>query len=365
MDEADWTIKFRCNNCGRKFTVPQTHAGKKGKCSKCQNMVVVPEIQITSSVTEQINSEDTKASSESSTYDLALLDMPQKDKIQDLPVSPPENAEKAAKYKKEPEKESAEKPEPAAPVPRKLPWPIDIFLYPLSISGLIHLVIFFCFPILLSLAYRFLLGYIWPVGELIVAVLCIFFAGYVLHYLSWCLIDSTKGGLRAPDINFQPSPAKGDMIECAGILLACIVVCFWPPAVYYIFTRKTDLLYWLLIAAGVLFFPMAILAGCLHDSIRGLKPMLIIKSVKKTFPVYLPVVIFSAGFFAVLSIFIPPPPQSEGLEPIFLYISQVTGAIFSSSYSLRTTGFIYLAMTGAHILGRFYFKYKEKLNWEV
>ncbi len=365
MDKADSIIRFRCNNCGRKFTVPQIHAGKKGKCPKCKNIIVVPEIQTTSSVTEQTNPEDTKNSSKNSTYDLALLDMPQKDKIQDLPVSQPENSEKTAEYKKELEKKSAEKTETAAPVRRKLPWPIDIFLYPLSISGLIHLVIFFCFPILLSLAYRFFLDYIWPVGDLIVAILCIFFAGYVLHYLSWCIIDSTKGGLRAPDINFRPSPEKGDMIECAGIFLACIVVCFWPAAVYYILTRKPDFLYWLLTAAGVLFFPMALLAGFLHDSIHGLKPMLIVKSIIRTFAGYLAVVAFFAGFFVVLSIVIPPPQESKGLEPILLYISQVSGAIFGSRNALRTTGFIYLAMTGAHILGRFYCKYQEKLNWDV
>jgi hypothetical protein len=363
VDKADSTIKFYCKNCGWKFSVPVTQAGKKGKCPKCKNIIVVPKIQTTSSVTEQTNAGAPEDSSKSSVDDSALLVTPQKDKIQDLPLSQPENPEKTAEY--EQEEESAEKTEPATSAQRKLPWPIDIFLYPLSISGLIHLVIFFCVPILISLAYQFLLQQIWPISDLILAILYVLFVGYVLYYLSWCIIDSTKGGLRAPDMTLQSSPGKGEAIECAGIFLACLVVCFWPAAVYYIFTRKTDLLYWLLTAAGVLFFPMALLAGCLHDSIHGLKPMLIIKSVKKTFPGYFPVVIFFAGFFALLSIVIPPPQQSEGLEPILLYLSQVTGAIFSSRYALRTTGFIYLAMTGAHILGRFYCRYQEKLNWEV
>jgi len=174
VDKADCTIKFRCNTCCRKFSVPQTHAGKKSKCPKCKNIIIVPEIQTTSSVTEQNNSRHAKTSSESSTYDLALLDMQQKDKIQDLPVSQSENPEKTAEYKQELEKEFAAKTETAAPARRKLPWPIDIFLYPLSISGIIHLVIFFCFPVLLSLVYQFFLDYIWPVGDLIVAILCIF-----------------------------------------------------------------------------------------------------------------------------------------------------------------------------------------------
>jgi len=286
VDKADSTIKFYCKNCGWKFSVPVTQAGKKGKCPKCKNIIVVPKIQTTSSVTEQTNAGAPEDSSKSSVDDSALLVTPQKDKIQDLPLSQPENPEKTAEY--EQEEESAEKTEPATSAQRKLPWPIDIFLYPLSISGLIHLVIFFCVPILISLAYQFLLQQIWPISDLILAILYVLFVGYVLYYLSWCIIDSTKGGLRAPDMTLQSSPGKGEAIECAGIFLACLVVCFWPAAVYYIFTRKTDLLYWLLTAAGVLFFPMALLAGCLHDSIHGLKPMLIIKSVKKTFPGYFP-----------------------------------------------------------------------------
>jgi len=128
-------IKFNCKSCGQKFSVPESSAGKKGKCPRCKNIVVVPEIQATSSVTEQSNSEDTKTSSKSSTYDSALLDMPQKDKIQDLALSQAENPEKTVEHEQELEEESAEKPETAAPVQRKLPWLIDIFFYPLSISG--------------------------------------------------------------------------------------------------------------------------------------------------------------------------------------------------------------------------------------
>jgi len=378
MDKADFIIKFHCKNCGQRFSVSQIHAGKKGKCPKCKNIIVIPKIQTTSSITEQHTSKDIKTDSKSSAQGLIPSDVLHKDKIQDLPLSQPDISEKTAEYEQEREEESAEKTETATPVQRKLPWLIDIFLYPLSISGLIHLVIFFCIPILLSLAYSFLLDYIYPVGDLILAldyiypvgdlilaILYVLFVGYVLYYLSWCINDSTKGGLRAPDTSLQASPAKGEIIECAGIFLACIVVCFWPAAVYYIFTKKTEFLYWLLAAAGLLFFPMALLAGVLHDSIRGLNPMLIIKSVIKTFPAYFPVVIFFAGFFAVLSIVIPPLPQSKGLEPMLLYLSQVINVFFNARYALRSTGFIYLAMIGAHILGRFYCRCKDKLDWEV
>jgi hypothetical protein len=252
---------------------------------------------------------------------------------------------------------------PQLEVRQKLPWLIDIFLYPLSVSGLIHLVIFLCAPIFISLIHRFILGYLWPVGELMLAILYLLFVGYVLYYLCLCVIDSTKGGLRAPDISLQPQPAKEELIELVGILLFCIAVCFGPVAIYYIFTKKTDFFYWLLTAIGLLFFPMVLLAGLLYDSIEGLNPILIIKSVIKTFSAYLPVAIFFVGFFAVLSRVIPKLPQSESSESMLLYLSQVINIIFNARFALRLTGFIYLAMIGAHILGRFYWLHKDKLDW--
>ena len=37
-------IKFNCKNCGQRISVPEMHAGKKGKCPKCKTIVVVPKI---------------------------------------------------------------------------------------------------------------------------------------------------------------------------------------------------------------------------------------------------------------------------------------------------------------------------------
>lgn len=35
-------IEFHCESCGQKITVPQKYAGKKGTCPKCKNAIVVP-----------------------------------------------------------------------------------------------------------------------------------------------------------------------------------------------------------------------------------------------------------------------------------------------------------------------------------
>jgi len=38
-------IELRCSNCGKRIKVSESHAGKKGKCPKCKNVVTVPQIE--------------------------------------------------------------------------------------------------------------------------------------------------------------------------------------------------------------------------------------------------------------------------------------------------------------------------------
>jgi len=83
-------IKFHCENCGQKFKVPETQAGKKGKCPKCKDTIVVPKIQPQSHLTKQTDSEIPKVSSKSSPYDSALFAVQQKDKAQEPPPDDPE-----------------------------------------------------------------------------------------------------------------------------------------------------------------------------------------------------------------------------------------------------------------------------------
>ena len=35
-------IDFKCNGCGRGFTVPDHYAGRKAKCKTCGDAVTVP-----------------------------------------------------------------------------------------------------------------------------------------------------------------------------------------------------------------------------------------------------------------------------------------------------------------------------------
>ena len=235
----------------------------------------------------------------------------------------------------------------ASEVERKLPWLIDIFLYPMSTSGIIHLVIFLLAPFVISLIHRFILGWVWPVGEVMALLLYLLYVGYVFFYLGYCIFDSSKGGVRAPDISMEPTPDKWDFVSQLVLITGIVAVCFWPVAVYYILTKRVDLTFWLLSAAGAFFFPMALLAGVLFDAIHALNPIFIISSIFKTFLPYCRLILSLCIFGGLVAL-------------IFWILRRVpVPEIVSDAVGL------YLLFVAAHILGSFYWWHKDKLDWGI
>jgi len=339
--KADSTIKFHCNNCGRKFSVPQTHAGKKGKCPKCKNIIVVPKIQTTSSVTEPTNAGAAEVSSKSSSYDSALLDIPQKDKIQDLPINHNEISGSSAEYNQEPEEESAEETTTLYRLPRF----VDMFLYPISTSGLVNLVILSFLPRMLPpLAH--LNYWIHPSPSLAIVVILV---GYLIYCVSDYVRDSADGNRRAPDIELSLSILLNawELIWLIFSTFVCIAFCVGPLLAYLIINKQTDTIFWILVAYGILFLPMVLLAVVLFDSLRALNPILIIASMLNVFLPYCGLVLLFFVVCGLIAIIIVIMPQSW-------IISYILSAVC-----------IYLTIVMAHVLGHFCYQYKERLNWEV
>ena len=128
-----------------------------------------------------------------------------------------------------------------------------------------------------------------------------------------------------------------------------MVVCFVGAIVYVSFNKRIDPVFWLLLGGGVFFLPMALLSTIMFDSLAGLNPILIIGSIFSTFGKYLGVALafyvpyaISVGVFTVLSPFVSPLTI-----PIFSLID------------------LYLLLVAAHLLGWFFYRNEEKLNWEV
>jgi hypothetical protein len=92
---------------------------------------------------------------------------------------------------------------------------------------------------------------------------------------------------------------------------------------------------------------MALLGVLMFDSIRGLNPLIIIPSLFSAFFQYCGLLVFVCAI-----IFLFTKARELLLTHSFLWLS------------LRAIE-VYLLMVVAHLLGRFYFKYQEKLNWDV
>ncbi len=367
MDEADSIIKFHCKNCAQKFSVHKNNAGKKGKCPKCKNIIVVPGqpeqaspdkssgiVTFACSMCErQIKvPESSRGKLIECSHCGCYVEVPsEKPKI---PVEKNLEDDVSDMSLEERQKLGGEirMDEPEQAEERKLPWLVDIFLYPTSTSGMIHIAIFVIAPILISLLSRYVLSRAGHYGGILSMILFFFLIGYMFYYFAECIRDSATGGLRASDI-LTNAPGTSDLFEQFVSLFACYAfflgpVTFYRGYIYFTDTQMNTAIYWPLLAYGVFFFPMGILAVVIFNSVNGLNPILLICSIAGTFFQYCGLVIFFFGLY-VLCILI-------------LSVGQRWGILANV---MTNIALIWLLLVTAHLLGRFYWRYQEKLNWEV
>jgi len=331
-------IRFQCKHCGQKISVQQKFSGKKGRCPNCKNIIVVP----------TLGSKAPSSSPENSPYDLTLLDVPEKDKAV---TQPSKDKYEQEKYIEEMygDRVGRKTDEAEQTGERRLPWVIDIFLYPLSIPGLITLGIIIVLPLLIDISS----GLLGPLGFFISLPGFVFIkipiGLYLFWYLAECVRDSALGGVRAPE-TLGSAPGLAEMFWHTLKIVVCYIVFGGPPLFYFIYTNKIDAVYWALLSYAIFFFPMGLLAVITFDSFSALNPILIIGSIFSTFFQYcglvLIFVIFALGITATNKI------QMEGAGSYILGL-------------LIYCGLLYFLLIFAHLLGRFYWRYQEKLNWDV
>ena len=317
MNKPDVVIKFRCKNCGQKISVPKVHAGKKGKCPKCKNIVIVPKPDDIGSLANQPTAQELV--SDKTVEDLQKLE----------------------------ERMGTEKAEPEPVAERKLPWIIDVFLYPVSKGGLTNLAIFVGVPLIVKIIQQvvgpFALALAIP--SLIINVLI---GLYLCWYFAECVRDSANGGTRAPEA-FATADTS-DMYSQSLQLIGCYILFVGPAGFYLLFIHKTDTIYWLLLAYGVFFFPMGLLAAVMFNSSSAFNPVLLIGSIFSVFFQYCGLVLLVSGVVLAIKALTSIQLGRVGtltLGPLLYYI------------------FLYIILIVAHLLGRFYWRYQEKLNWEV
>ena len=339
-------IEFHCENCDRKISVPKSHAGKKAVCPKCNNTFIIPATQFPASLASQSYSGDMIARSTDSPHDLILMDVPDEYKLKEEPVVQPNVPEQTVDRQQE-----SEETEPAGH--RRLPWFIDIFLYPVSLSGLTHLAIFTIIPTLIAIL-RTLLGKAGMIVGLPGFIINILIFLYIGWYFTECVRDSAKGGTRAPEA-FASMGAR-EMWSQIQPIVGCYLILISPAFFYSLYTGKLDAVYWGLLITGSFFFPMGLLACIMFDSVSGLNPKLLIGSIFSTFFQYCGLVLL---VIAVIFIFtqLVGLLETEATQKPSAAMLILGGALFFIG--------LYIAFVIAHIIGRFYWRYEEKLNWEV
>ena len=278
-------------------------------------------------------------------YDTALLDVAPKGKVADEATSRCHPSDELAENVREPGGRGATQETGPVDIPR-LPWPIDVILYPLSVIGLIHLVglwllLFFLCPRVMSLG----LGteYIPFVYALPVA--------YALYYFAECIRTRAAGDRHVPDYWMNPGDSsKWDCLSQMFDMVGCIALCFCPVSVYYIVREQVDVAYWLLLAGGGFVFPMVLLAVVLFDSLSALNPILIGGSILRTFVPYCGMVALLCGG-VLLSVTIGFPLNGFHplpMVPFLLWLVQ-----------------LYMIFVAIAVLGSFYRRHKDRLDWAV
>jgi hypothetical protein len=344
-------IEFRCTKCGFEINFHDVHTDETMKCPNCASIVAAPGIGSAGSVTIQNSSAEPKTDSLNSVYDLTLLDVPPKSKITDHPVVQAHDYEKAAESQQEPTTKESE-----SISQRRLPWLIDFLLYPTSASGMIILGIVVILRFLLRFAALLLgglsirnplflipFGMAWIVSILVRIVLYL----YLYWYLCECIRDSATGGTRAPDI-ISHNPGFGEMLLQMIKTTGCFLLFLGPVFLYLLKANQTDtVIYRLVVYAALFFFPMSLLAVVMFDSFKGLNPIVLIGSILSTFLPYCAMVMVLVWGFLFIIENVPDPQESIVLRFILWCLG------------------IYSAMVVAHLLGWFYHRYEQQLNWDV
>lgn len=238
---------------------------------------------------------------------------------------------------------------------RKLPWFIDIFLYPMNRAGLVTLSVCVGVPLTFQAMVKFffiLTLAFTPALVFWVLVLVLFWGSMLvfLLYMNWyaceCIRDSARGQIRAAD-TIGETPGLAEMVGQAIYVVASVLVTFGPAIICYAETRRTDAVFWGLCGAGGFLLPMALLGVAMYEDVRGLNPIRLIVSTLKTLPQYA----IRAPFCYLLCLLIP-----AGIY--YILKSWIMGHLlmFAAYYVWLVLG---------HQLGRFFYKNDETLNWDV
>ncbi|MBC8481828.1 MAG: hypothetical protein H8D47_04100 [Planctomycetes bacterium] len=320
-------IIFRCSGCNQKYKADDNFLGKEVICKKCGQPFIVT----------------------------AVAAPPNGIKNETLKIPDPDQSQDNHQYEDPRLQTSLVSGTQHYSGKRTYPFIFDLFLYPYSKAGLFMLLIFFGIPFILRLlgllttALTVVFVPFLPIAILIKilgALINAVFWLYMFWYYGQCVYESALGSTRAPDTMSQ-TPAFGEIFSNLFKIIACIAVFTLPAMIYSHTTGRIDNIFFVLVAFGIFCFPMAFLAVIMFDSFYGLNPILIAASIKSTFFPYI-------GLCLLLAL----------LQAIFTACSYLLFIVPFARVLIPALSAIGMMISG-HLLGRFFYKYEQRLNWDV
>lgn len=346
-------MRFRCQHCGRELRAAATHAGKRARCPQCKKIVTVPAAPTERTVAKARPAAHAGSTLKPTLQDSLLFDAPSAATPAAPPAAEPQSAEEA--YQRLRGLHGGRLMEAEEVPQRRHPWFVDIFLYPMNKSGLTILAVSAGIPLLLRALLRLTMIFcavfapaliFWVLLIMLHWAALALFVLYMNWYVCECIRDSATGGIRAADTT-ATTPGFTEILWQSLAVMITAGACMVPAILYLGRTQSFDKIFWALYAFGGFLFPMALLSVVMHESLRGLNPVLLTRSALKTLVPYSALVLF--GYILFVSI----PMAARYL--LHAWVLQYV-FLFAAFYQLLIL---------AHLIGRFYWRHEERLYWDT
>jgi len=158
------------------------------------------------------------------------------------------------------------------------------FAYPIGKGGTLLLILGTLLYLILDFVRyvaRFAPGY----GKIGLGILTVFSYGYLFAYMQKMVIATAHGEEHLPG---WPEISEGwsDVTRPFWMFATTLVVCFGPAVGYMVWTAGADgdfnlFVFVPVVALGFLYFPMALLAVCMSDSVSGLNPLVVLPAIAR------------------------------------------------------------------------------------
>lgn len=329
-------LEFRCSNCSQRLVVREDRAGRVSRCPRCKAEVTIPQASTPEPV-GQTEDDELTLITPAKPLDGAMLNLPDERELLER-VAERQHEEERLLTSLGIQRSDSHTGE------RRFVWPIDVLLYPTSGPGLTVLVLLVGVHLLAELARRFVplvgqAGLVFLAASFIVGL-------YAAWYLAECVHDSARGGMRAPE---SIGAGRSEMWSRVSYLLAVCIVYLVPFVLYTMFAPGRDAIFWGLAAYTLVFFPIGLLAMVVNDSLSALNPLFLLGSIFRTFFQYTGLLILLAAVGTLLWLGSQVGMEEE-MRPFWL-----------EAVGLATS--VYVAFVLAHILGRFYWRNADRLDW--